>query len=455
MNPPPDVRLAELFVRYWDDALTPVEARELEQRLATDHAARAWFQTLVLQAVAAADLSTARPESARCAEAVPLSSEPAAPELLGRPHRWNRRRVLGFFGGGLAASVAAVALGRWMSSDPARPAPLDRHARLGSVRGDVTVRAADGNALPTDGPVPPGSTVATAGPGASAVLFYPNGTNVALTEDSAVTLDLTGDRLQIDRGVVAADVRPPLVGGAPLVVATTETVLTGDAGVVMTLYQAARATEVGVQRGSVNVSAPTGRPLGEVRGGELLTVGSDGNLERHAIRDTPDVYAFDPTRPLAAGWAVGRIGAAGKAPVLVPEFWFDPYHGRQMYQIRSDKQWTRGFFRLTRDSVVRVRYRVDRSGPGQVCFCVRTPDVRSPDTGMLEWNDTYVAGTGADEWQTIEVRAGKMLANKHAPKFSNPWIGFLFIFNTYDTNLGLQVAEFRVSPPGPAGRSPG
>jgi hypothetical protein len=125
-----------------------------------------------------------------------------------------------------------------------------------------------------------------------------------------------------------------------------------------------------------------------------------------------------------------------------------------MFEIRSDKQWTRGFFRLHPDSRVRVTYRVERPGRGQVCFCVRTPDVRSPDTGMLEWNGTYVPGTPADPWRTIDVPARVMLDNKHTPKFGAPWIGFLFIFNTYEPNLGLQIAEFRVTPPGPAGGNP-
>ena len=35
--------------------------------------------------------------------------------------------------------------------------------------------------------------------------------------------------------------------------------------------------------------------------------------------------------------------------------------------------------------------------------------------------------------------------NKHAPKFGPPWVGFLVIFNTFEIDLGLEVAEFRVT----------
>jgi hypothetical protein len=50
-------------------------------------------------------------------------------------------------------------------------------------------------------------------------------------------------------------------------------------------------------------------------------------------------------------------------------------------------------------------------------------------------------------WQTLEIPAADMLNNRFAPKFGSPWIGFLLIFNTYETDLGLKVAEFRIVPP--------
>jgi hypothetical protein len=451
VTPTPDPRLDEMFVRYWDNTLAPAEAEELERRLAADPVAAEWFRLFVAQAVAAADLPAPVPVPADATPdpmpAAPLLP-PADPAAPGRG--WTRRRALQFLGSGLAAGVGGVALGRWLWPDEPPVAP-DRSIRLGAVHGNVTVRAADGRALPADGPLPPGSTVTATGPGTSAVLFYPNGTNVALTEDSELTLGGDGNRLELGRGVVTADIRSPLVGGTGLTLATAQAVLPDLSEVLMTLYHAPTSTEVGVQRGLVNVSAPTGRPLGEVRGGELFTVRSDGDFRKQPIPDTPEAFAWDLTRPLPDGWPVGvRDAPPGSPAVVRPELWFDPYHQKEMYQIRSDKQWTRGSFRLFPDSLVRVRYWVDAPGPGQVCFCVRTPDVRSPETGMLEWNGTYGAD-GVKAWRTLEVRAGEMLKNKHTPKFPHPWIGFLVIFNTYEANLGLKVAEFEVVPPPGAG----
>jgi len=431
VSTPPDPdrspRLDELFVRYWDDALTDAEAAELERRLTADPADRDWFRLLTLQAVTAAELSA-------------VARAEAAPP----PGYWTRRRVLRYLGAGLAASVAAGVVGRrWLPEAAAPP------ARLALARGEVKVVAQDGTAVRAGEPIRPGAMVSTHGPNSWAMLACPDGTSVALASDSALTLAAAGRWLLL-RGNATADVRQPAAGD-PLVLATAVATLTGLGGAVATLGHAARATEVGVYRGRVIVSAPSGERLAVLGQGEMLTVGSDGDHHKQSIPTTPDEFAWDLTRPLPAGWQVGRREVAADGPVVRPEFWFDPYHQAEMSQIRSDHQWAKGFFRLYPDSVVRVRYRAEQAGPGQICFCVRTADTRSPDTGMLEYNRGFEA-TGPGGWRWLEVRAADLLANAHAPKFDPPWVGFLVIFNTYKADLGLKVAEFRVARPGGAGR---
>jgi hypothetical protein len=41
-----------------------------------------------------------------------------------------------------------------------------------------------------------------------------------------------------------------------------------------------------------------------------------------------------------------------------------------------------------------------------------------------------------------------MLDDSEAPKFAPPWVAFLLIFNTYTEDVGLRVADFRVTRPG-------
>jgi len=130
---------------------------------------------------------------------------------------------------------------------------------------------------------------------------------------------------------------------------------------------------------------------------------------------TPDEYAWDLSRPLAAGWHVGTRGVEADIPVVRPEWWFDPHHQTEMYQIRSDKQWSRGFIRFHPDSLVRVRYWVDRPGRGQVVFCVRTALPGRSETGVLECNDAFLkARPGA--WQWLETTAAAMLDFRTRPR---------------------------------------
>jgi hypothetical protein len=203
----------------------------------------------------------------------------------------------------------------------------------------------------------------------------------------------------------------------------------------------------------VSASHPSGEPLAVVREGESLTVFHGGDHKKKPIVPTPEEYAWNLAEPLPKGWPVGRRDLTPQGmPYVRPEFWPDPYYqNTEMYQIRSPSVWLHGFFRLAPDSVIRVRYWVDRPGKGQVCFCARTTQSRAPDTGMLEWNGTFGA-KGVQEWQWLEVTAEELLRppNKHIPKFDAPWIGFLFIFNTYTIDLGLKVAELRVTRPGAA-----
>lgn len=429
MNPRPDDRLADLFIRYWDDALAPAEADELARALAADPAAREAFAAFVRQAVAAADLPAPAPPAGR---------------------RWSRRRLLGYVGaGGLAAgvagaTVAAISRRLW----PGEPAAVP--VEVVSAAGAVTVRTADGRVV-AGTRVPPGGSVSTHGTGASAVLAYPDGTTVTLFGEAAVAR--SGRRLTLSTGTASADVRPAPPGPPPLTLHTAQVTLDDLGGAAVTVGRPGRDTEVEVHRGRAAAAAPTGEPLDHVHAGEVLTVRADGGHSKSAAAATPAGFAWDLSGPLPDGWRVGRRDDTPLGPVVAPEFWPDPYHqGTRMWQVRSDEPWLRGHVRLDPDSRVRVRYAVDRPGPAQVCFCARTADPRRPDTGMLEWNGAFAPPTDGP-WRELDVRAADLLAppNKHAPAFAPPWVAFLVIVNTYTADLGLRVADFRVDPPG-AGR---
>jgi hypothetical protein len=289
--------------------------------------------------------------------------------------------------------------------------------------------------------------VSTQGFGSNAVLAYPDGSTITLMGDSTIRVD-NDRRLRLHQGIVNADIRPSTDGVDKLTLTTTLVKLEGISGVFLTLGQGMRATEVEVQHGSVAVSASTGEPLAVVREGELLTVNESGH-QQQPTPTTPTEFRWDLAQPLPDGWQVGYRDETAAGPVVRPTYWSDPYYGGSMLsQIRSDHRWTRGHFQLLADSVIHVRYRADKPmDRGQVCFCVRSTKTSSSDTGMLEYNGGFKA-TAPGQWEELDVRAADMLPNDHTPKFGPPWIGFMVIFNTFEEDIGLQIAEFRVTPPG-------
>ncbi|CAN5179381.1 hypothetical protein BH10PLA2_BH10PLA2_23080 [soil metagenome] len=79
-------------------------------------------------------------------------------------------------------------------------------------------------------------------------------------------------------------------------------------------------------------------------------------------------------------------------------------------------------------------------------ICVRTARHCEATTGVLECNAAFEKSQ-PKSWQTLELQAKDMLDNPHTPKFGGPWIGFLIIFNTYRSDIGLKVAGLEVLPP--------
>lgn len=430
---PHDPRLDMLFVRYWDNVLTDAEMQDLERRLSTDPAARDWFRFLCLQATTVGDLS-----------AVAQAEASSAPNLASRlvPTRWSRRRVLGALGVGLAAGVTGLLTYPWWGGSE-----NVTQVKLASIRGAVRVTTLDGEITPVLGrAVARGATVTTYGVDASARLLCSDGTEISLAGDSSLALSSSGRQLMLRRGHATADLRPhPADTG--LTLSTVIASLASPSGALVTLQHTSEATEVGVRDGGVTVSAPSGESLGVVGAGEMLIVQNNAG-RKEPLPATPEEFAWDLTRALPTGWHVGERVETNEGPVVVPQIYLDPYHhNAPMWQVRSNKQWARGFFRLLPDSVVQLRYKVKESGAGQMVVCVRSESTAGASTGVVEYNGAFFVHPRG-EWQTLEVRADAMLDNINTPSFGAPWIGFLVIFNTYKIDLGLTIAEFRVTRPG-------
>ncbi|MCU0706547.1 MAG: FecR family protein [Fimbriiglobus sp.] len=419
-----------LLARYWDGNLSPAEWETLNHRLESDPEARRWFREVCLHAVAASDAVV----PAEAADAT--ASGPAAPTV----RKISRRAALGV---GVAAGLATGVLLTRQFGELLDPSPVGLLVTW--TRGRVTC---DGKALEAGNVVPPGSTLSTAGPTSSAVLELPDGSTLCLSADTTVRVPASGGRVVVEQGGVTADLRPSQDDEPSAMVGTSEVGVRAVAAAGVDVSTAGRETELTVQRGQVMVSAGDRGPLA-VRDGELFTASADGGS---AVRPAPilsDKFVLDFVDRLPEGWRVGRREETPTGPALAPDLWYDPYHAERMWQIRSQQSWVRGLVRVFPDSIVRVRYRADRTADGQVVLVVRRPRSTFKESGCLEWNGRFEA-CAPDEWRTLTVRAADMLDNHEGPRFAPPWVAFLLIFNTYTEDLGLRVADFRVTRPGPA-----
>lgn len=423
-----DDRLEELFVRYWDNTLTPEEVHELSARLTADSAERERFQILCLQAVSLADQALAKPETS------------SGSSIAGR---FTRRRLLTLVGAGVALGGAAWFLNS--TQETPSPGDLELEVLQGIVR--LTLDRRVQRIKPGRIPLPAGAVVIVEPPDGWAILHYPDGSMITLTGGSMTEVEVSDpSRIVLRGGHLSATLKPQSGLAHPISLATTIAAVTAARGASLALGYAGKATEVLVQSGQADVADMTGKNVDALRGGELLTLNPGGARKREAAPATPETYAWNLAEPLPEDWGVGTLHAMPDEQYVTPEFWYDPYHSAVMSQIRSHNRWTRGFFRLHADSRVRVKYRVERPGQSQICICVRTDTPDNPKSGVLGMTRIF-ENARPGRWEELDLRAGDMMDDPNAPAFGPPWVGFLVIFNTYLMELGLHIAEFRVDPP--------
>jgi hypothetical protein len=209
-------------------------------------------------------------------------------------------------------------------------------------------------------------------------------------------------------------------------------------------------TEVGIIEGRAQVTTNmAGGPRMEITTGEQATVHADGTMRRNQSL-APDRYRWHPEMPLPSRWGVGRLAndpsARPYGKVILPELWYDNFLNRRCWQIRSDNGWVSGSFRIHEDSRFRVRYKVDRPGNGQFLVVLRH-DPPISNLGYVLTAKIPFEPTIAGDFRTVEFDTASWIPIRQRPPFPYPWVAFLTIFNTFEDDLGLRVAEFQVIGP--------
>lgn len=418
-----DDRLHELATRYYHGGLTDAELAELSAAVRDSAEARRAFADLAVLAVG-------------------LSS-PAA-ETAGSARGRSRFRL--GWAAGLAVAVGLAAAGAWRAfrGDPAAAGYV---AEIERTVGQVVVGPGL-RPLSAGAPVLPGQVVRTVGVGSGVTLRCRDGSRLFLAGDTAVSVtEDDGPRVAVARGDLAADVadRPD----RPFELTTPEARVAAP-GARMLVTCGEGETRVGVVEGRARLTGPDGGPPLAVDGGERAVVGVGGPARKERSPPTPDEYAWHTDRPLPPRWELGRLADGPGGPAIAPLVWDDPYNRRTCWQVRSENGWTRGLFHIHPDTKFRVRYRVDRPGEGQLLVVVR-PDPPAAGKSFVLLAPVPFEPAPGGGWRTVELAADDWVPEALTPDMPHPWVAFLVVFNTYEADLGLRVAEFAVrrGPPAP------
>lgn len=419
-----DDRLHDLITRHFHGELSAVERAELSAELSNSPAARQVFAELSVLMVGLAG------QFPRVAVSPP-------------PRRRSRLRWVAAVTGLAAALLVAVWALRPAPAPPEGPG-LDRLVLLTQSVGDVRI---DGRRVPDTHGLPPalgsGAVVSTHGITASAVVRCSDGTAIVLAGDTVAELEERGNRVVIRQGQVSASI-PARPADDPMTISTPEAEVEAG-GAMLSVGRSPHQTEVGVISGHARVTTPAGTPLMEMTSGDHALVEAGGTATKQWRPTIPESYAWVPHLPPPAGWVGRPMAEPDGTAVFRAVYWDDPYTRRTTCQIRSDNGWTRGLVALYPDSRIRVRYRVDKPGRGQFLIVVRPDPPAAKEAVVLEVPRPFEAATPG-EWQTIDVRGDELQPeNRPTISFGPPWVGFLVIFNTYEPDLGLRVAEFSVT----------
>jgi hypothetical protein len=442
MNDEHDPRLSrsleELVLRYWDNALSSEELRELNQALGSSEHARVSMQQLCLQALL-------------IGEQFAVEKAGAGPAAT-RGGGWWSVKAWGWIAPAVVAAslllaALAVPIFRKPPEVPTPQEPTDI-ARLEGFTGSVRVSPGDGAPARLGQPLRSGQTVTVAGVDGAAEVRFPDGTRLVLNGDSAVQIADDGQKkIRVDCGNLAADVRPQ-PPGRPMVLTTPEAEVQ-VLGTKLALSETTRKTEVAVVQGEVTVTRLSDGKSVAVRRGELATAVKGGeDLLLQKLAALPDTYAVNFGR-LPLDWGAGELAydalppgsRVGMRAAACPSDRF----GAE-YQIVSQKAWTSGLFVLHEDSWLHMRFQVDKPGFFHVLFVARLADPTTDKRGVVFEAPHFWEHREPGRWYEVSVPlGGSKRLNNPPPELKLPLVAFLAIVSSQATDLGLTIDRLRVT----------
>jgi ferric-dicitrate binding protein FerR (iron transport regulator) len=433
----------ELVVRYWDGALSARELAELNAALAAQPELRARFNDLCLQKLAIV-------EELRAAQAL----EPV-PEVRRLP---NRRRWL--IGSAAAAAGLVAAAGLWALRG--RPSRTDDSgdtfvAQVEDIAGTVYVTGPgnEEHALAPNESLKVGQAIATGDVSSSARLRCADGTYIVLGENTSATLlDRTVDKIQLERGTLAAAV-PSRPKDRPLHIVTpgnTEVLARGSK-----LWLECSQTETRVvhgpdpaapDAGAVRLKRLSDGQSVRIPPGHRAVAQQTGDLRSEVQLKTPDTYHCDFNNGLPAGWEVGQLvfddlpeGSKGAVRAMPSQ----GKNGKIFNKVLSNKDWTNGLFTIHEDTWLHVTFRVDKPGFFHCLVVARDPDATRRLCVVLESPTSLFERRQARQWHTAHLPFAQFRPTQPENQLEKPLIAFIVVFDSQAVDRGLTVERFWIT----------
>lgn len=361
------------------------------------------------------------------------------------PQRVGRRRVLLATAGGIAAVAGGLAW--WYHSD--RSASDEGVARLDRVNGAVTLVDEDGRDAGAEigGVIPPGLTVVTGALDSTAEIALGKFARIVLGGDTAVTIGgPTGVDLTLVRGMIAVDARDRSVDD-PVRCATSDAVLR-LAATRAAFDRTDGQTRVAVLNGTVGiVTGNRNSPDVVLKDGQFATVGGPNATVARQLAIPPDTWKLDVTKTPRPRSLIGTVMTEGLPPGSLAGLRAvvgDPGPFDQRFEIRTPNLWTPGAFALHDDTVIRVRYRIDRATSVHLLIVSRGAASALADGCVNFFAQLPATDQRVGEWQVAEVPLSRFV-----PPIKNhrkgPRVAAFMVLETRGPDAGLVIDEVSAS----------
>ena len=211
-------------------------------------------------------------------------------------------------------------------------------------------------------------------------------------------------------------------------------------------------SELGVQKGLVQIKRLTDGETIDVSGGQYAVVSQRASLEAKPWPKTPETWSEDFEDGLPDGWRYGqwlRDGETGSPRGVVRaarRFVLDGSES-ELHRITLPKEWMQGLWRLQDDTMLHFTYKMSRPGWFHIMIGVRSDDLNPAHVGNYEIQSSYWKKADPDTWQTVTLPFSAFRKNIRGTPYaelpsSSPRAGdvvYLLWFDTGDVDRGLVI----------------